>query len=683
MIKHEGGKWVVYSDLRKRLLATRDTKEEAEILEARIASNPEGINQYTHGGGSGPKMVSGLPSNKSGGKGNSIPRGGHKGETTTTKKGETTHYRGEGGHYSVQHSYSHMSTEKPTHTVFEHTHYPNLGSSERPLSIHGTAADAHAAAHKFASTSARGAEDTEQRSLHLLGALGTVRTEMIGTKEHLVVPVVALMEGVIHAVNAETPEFVPFDTLQKCAESWNGKPITIGHPKLNGKQCSAGETGIWDSHGIGTIRNSRVDVPSKKMLMEALIETSRAKKLHPNMYADLAEGKSLEVSVGAMVVSDHKTGKHTNGKPYIGSWTFAEGDHLAFLPGGRGACSMEMGCGTHRAAAMRVCADHLEDVPEAELKALWENKDGEDSHGRDGYSAAGHPSSDIHQFGVTMRHDSGMRTHLATTPTRKDAEKFVKEAKASHPLEIIDRKTGEGSKSASDLSKEANALSKSAKTSDQHERAANFHREAAAAHGKSSMGAVAHEHFAKQHDKRAESAAARAKMKTAEAGDAAEEQAELVAYQTMRTIMDACGDQWKEASDLLDALIADETEDPTETPAEEAAEETVETARLEAIKSLCYSMSGALSAIANATYGSALSDEPTSRYMAGARHSKNDMAAIQAVHDHSMTLGATCDRANYKLMASNIDKDASKLDASNLNDPNRFYIESVRKAGAR
>lgn len=407
----------------------------------------------------------------------------------------------------------------------------------KKLGTHDTEAEAktqeaavQAAKHKHA----------EARVLHLLGATGQVRTEMIGNKEHLVVPVVMLMEGVIHAVNAETPEFVPFETLQNAAESWNGCPVTLGHPKKDGVQCSANDHGILESHGIGTMRNVRAE--GKKMLGEALIEMARAKKLHPDMYQRLAEGGTEEVSVGALVVSDKVAGKH-GAKPFVGTWKFAKGDHLAFLPGGRGACSVEMGCGSHR-AAMRVCADAM---------------------------------------------------------TLED------------PMETPEQ-------------------------------------------------------------------------------DAAEEAAELVAYKSMRTIMDACGTQWDEASTLIDALIADETESPTETAAEEEAEEQIETARIESIRMICQAMMGALSGIVNATYGSALSDVDSPRYMtalAGARHSTKDMSAIQAVHDHSMALGAVCDRSNYKQLEHNITDDDLKIKPSNLNDdgrnlnePNRFYIESVRQRAA-
>lgn len=201
-------------------------------------------------------------------------------------------------------------------------------------------------------------EAAEMQQLHLLGATGIARTEIEDGKEYLVVPVVALMEGVIHAVNADTPEFVSFETLERAAATWNGRPVTLGHPMRGGKQCSANHPEVLAAHGIGMIRNSHVDAASKKMLQEAWIEKAKAKKLHPEMYDRLLQNKTEEVSVGAFVVTDKLPGDH-NGKAYKASWLETTGDHLAFLPGGRGACSVAMGCGTHR-AAMRVCEDHLE-----------------------------------------------------------------------------------------------------------------------------------------------------------------------------------------------------------------------------------------------------------------------------------------------------------------------------------
>jgi hypothetical protein len=209
------------------------------------------------------------------------------------------------------------------------------------------------------------AEDGEMRHLHLRGAIGKVRIEMLDGREHIVVPVVALMEGVIHAVNADCPEFVPLATLQKAAASWNGKPVTLGHPTKGGKQCTANAPDVLASHGMGRIFNSRVE--GTKLLQEAWIDKARAKALNAAMHDRLLTGGSEEVSVGAFVMTDKASGAH-NGRPYKASWLDTTGDHLAFLPGGRGACSLEMGCGAHRAAGSNDVVVHLVTAEEFKMQ---------------------------------------------------------------------------------------------------------------------------------------------------------------------------------------------------------------------------------------------------------------------------------------------------------------------------
>lgn len=202
---------------------------------------------------------------------------------------------------------------------------------------------------------------SEQRSLHLLGAIGNgtgqVRRETLNGRSHLVVPVVALMEGVIHAVNADTPEFVPGAVLRKAAASWVGKPVTLGHPAKDGRQCSASDATVRKAHGIGVVMKSEVDAKNR-LCQELWLDEEKTKSLHPKMYETLSSGGTEEVSVGAMVVTKDGGGTH-NGKLYKGTWLETSGDHLAILPGQRGACSCEMGCGTNRVlrAAMHVVTD--------------------------------------------------------------------------------------------------------------------------------------------------------------------------------------------------------------------------------------------------------------------------------------------------------------------------------------
>lgn len=233
------------------------------------------------------------------------------------------------------------------------------------LGTHATEAEARAqslAIEAKVKREARTAEAPkgEMRDVHLRCALSASRTEIVNGREYLVVPVVALMEGVIHAVNAETPERVPIETLQKAAATWNGRPVTLGHPKTGGKQCSASHPEALGLH-IGEIKNSHIS--GKKLLQEAWIDKEKAKLLDAEMLQRLSDNKTEEVSVGAYVVTDGIEGK-LDDKPYKASWLLAAGDHLAFLPGGRGACSIEMGCGTHRAAMNLVMAEAIEMVTE-------------------------------------------------------------------------------------------------------------------------------------------------------------------------------------------------------------------------------------------------------------------------------------------------------------------------------
>lgn len=188
----------------------------------------------------------------------------------------------------------------------------------------------------------------KMRELHLRGALGTVRTEMWEGREHLVVPVVALMEGVIHAVNAKTAEFVPASALSASVDKWNGHPLVVGHPMKDGKPIDAHDPTVLEQHGCGFIRATHVN--GRNLGMEAMVDSARLVSLKQDaLLADLRAGKGCEVSVGAYVSTLDQKGEF-NGKAYDGTWNEIGPNHLALLPGGIGACSQKMGCGAHRQA---------------------------------------------------------------------------------------------------------------------------------------------------------------------------------------------------------------------------------------------------------------------------------------------------------------------------------------------
>jgi hypothetical protein len=176
---------------------------------------------------------------------------------------------------------------------------------------------------------------------HFKGLASAIRTEQYQGREHLVVPVIALVEGVVHAMNAAGPEFVSADEFPS---GWDGMPVFLGHPMRNGRPVSGNSTEVLKS-SVGTIFNS--GVKDKKLTMEAWVDVARA---DATLLKRLRASDPIEVSIGAFVETDTSTGEY-NGKTYKGAWHNMTPDHLALLPEGHvGACSMDMGCGVRAAS---------------------------------------------------------------------------------------------------------------------------------------------------------------------------------------------------------------------------------------------------------------------------------------------------------------------------------------------
>lgn len=254
---------------------------------------------------------------------------------------------------------------------------------------------------------------SELRQVHLRGATSAASTQRLDGREYLVVPVVALMDGVIHAVNAKTPERVTVATLEKAAHTWNGKPLTLGHPVRDGRQCSANDPKIIEAQSFGFIANSHVK--GQKMLQHAWCDVAKLEMLGQHeLLKRLREEKMCEVSVGAFVVTDAVAGEH-NGKAFKATWLEGEvsGDHLAFLPNGIGACSIEMGCGAHRAAECvhLVTAEGFEFAKAAGVYATIDQHPVSEHH-------------DIHAGGRTRTYLSKDRTKMKGLSVSEDVELF-------------------------------------------------------------------------------------------------------------------------------------------------------------------------------------------------------------------------------------------------------------------
>lgn len=185
-----------------------------------------------------------------------------------------------------------------------------------------------------------------------------LRTATFEGQERVVVPVIALVEGVIWPINAPAPEFVPAETLSMIPQSWNGRPVfaSIGHPINDEGNQVSGNTPNQLESAIGTIFNARTD--GKRLLMEAWLDPTKAET--QRVLSRVNAGQAIEVSVGAFVIEEDERGTF-NGKQFDSTWRVIYPDHLAILPeGDEGACSCAMGCGLRAARMHTISADGKE-----------------------------------------------------------------------------------------------------------------------------------------------------------------------------------------------------------------------------------------------------------------------------------------------------------------------------------
>jgi hypothetical protein len=169
-----------------------------------------------------------------------------------------------------------------------------------------------------------------------------IREEMHQGREHIVVPVVMMVEGVHNG--SMGPLLHPADELGKFPESWNGIPVVINHPIDNeGNNVSANSPEILDSDvAVGKVFHTQME--NNKLKSEAYLDKEKLTAISPVALAAIMNGEPLEVSIGVFTEED-KTPGTWNNENYTAVAINHRPDHLALLPGGTGACSWNDGCG--------------------------------------------------------------------------------------------------------------------------------------------------------------------------------------------------------------------------------------------------------------------------------------------------------------------------------------------------
>lgn len=167
-----------------------------------------------------------------------------------------------------------------------------------------------------------------------------VRTELHDGRKYLVVPVVMMVEGV-HS-GSVGPVLHRADQLAQYLDTWNNRPITLEHPKVDGEYVSANSPGILTQYEVGRTFNTHFE--DNKLKAEAWIDEQKIIARSPTALSAIRKGQPLEVSVGVFSETAAIEGEW-HGETYESVAEHYRPDHLALLPEGKGACSWEDGCG--------------------------------------------------------------------------------------------------------------------------------------------------------------------------------------------------------------------------------------------------------------------------------------------------------------------------------------------------
>jgi FtsZ-binding cell division protein ZapB len=159
-------------------------------------------------------------------------------------------------------------------------------------------------------------------------------------KKYYVVPVVMMVEGVHHGSHGKMLQTI--SELGKFPEAWNGIPVMIDHPEIGGNYVSANDPDIIEHQSVGKVYNTHVD--GKRLKAEAWIDVEKLQELSAELVEQFKKGELVEVSLGMFSEEEVVTGDW-DGETYEAIAKGHRPDHLALLPGGRGACSVADGCG--------------------------------------------------------------------------------------------------------------------------------------------------------------------------------------------------------------------------------------------------------------------------------------------------------------------------------------------------
>lgn len=184
------------------------------------------------------------------------------------------------------------------------------------------------------------------------------RYQTLKGKRYLTVPMVMLTEGV-HEGNATVTSgadrgkrrkggvLYAGQEIAKSATVWNMKPVIVYHPKGKGPDgvpLSGTDVSVLEETQVGFVMNSKWDASAKKLRGEAWLDEDELRKVAPKVLDNIKKGRPTEVSTGLSMDVEDEDGEFGGSKYSMVAMHFRP-DHLAVLPTGVGACSVDKGAG--------------------------------------------------------------------------------------------------------------------------------------------------------------------------------------------------------------------------------------------------------------------------------------------------------------------------------------------------
>jgi len=173
---------------------------------------------------------------------------------------------------------------------------------------------------------------------------GRVRRDTLLGREHLVAPLSLIVEGIL--AGSEGALYYPADEIAANVVAWNGLPLVVRHPYLDGKAISARNADALNSQGVGTVLNATAK--DGRLTAEGWFDVDRLRKIDRSILNALQQGQKIELSTGLFTDNlPADDGAVWNGTPYKTVARNYRPDHVAILPEGQGACSLADGCGVN------------------------------------------------------------------------------------------------------------------------------------------------------------------------------------------------------------------------------------------------------------------------------------------------------------------------------------------------